>query len=60
MLDGQEVMEIIRLLTVEGRPTEAVLAQTCMGVFLYSLSVWYNFCNAFSFETARRPPRTTL
>jgi hypothetical protein len=35
MVEGQEVMEkkIIRLLSVEGQPTKAVLAQTCMGVF---------------------------
>jgi hypothetical protein len=26
-------MEIIRLLSVEGQPTKAVSAQTCMGVF---------------------------
>jgi len=31
MIEGQE--ELIRLLSVEGQPTKAVLAQTCMGVF---------------------------
>jgi hypothetical protein len=38
---GQEIMEItrIRILSVEGQPTNAVLAQTCMGVlFIRSVS----------------------
>jgi hypothetical protein len=30
--------------------TKAVLAQTCMGVL--SIRAWYNFCSAFSSETA--------
>jgi len=31
MIEGQK--ELIRLLSVEGQPTKAVLAQTCMGIF---------------------------
>jgi hypothetical protein len=38
MIEGQEVMERIRLLSVEGLPTKAVLAQTCMSV-VFSFSV---------------------
>jgi len=36
MIEGQEVTEsriLIRLISVEGQQTKAVLAQTCMGVF---------------------------
>jgi hypothetical protein len=34
MIEGQEVTEkLIRLLSVEGQLTKAVLAQTCMAVF---------------------------
>jgi len=29
------------------------------GCSFHSLSVWHNFCNAMSSETACRPPRTT-
>jgi hypothetical protein len=39
MIEGQEVMEIIRLLCVEGQPTQALLAQMCVGVFFHSFSV---------------------
>jgi hypothetical protein len=36
-IEGQEVMERTNsLLSVEGKPAKAVLAQTCMGVFLIS------------------------
>jgi hypothetical protein len=38
MIEGQEVTEkLIRLLSVEGQPIKAVLAQTCMGVFFVRL-----------------------
>jgi hypothetical protein len=41
MTERQEVWkELIRLLCIEDQPAKAVLAQTCMGVFLiYSFSV---------------------
>jgi hypothetical protein len=51
MIEGQEVMERVRLLSVEGLPTKADLAQTCMSV-VFSFSVWYSFCNAVNSETA--------
>jgi hypothetical protein len=35
MIQGQAVMEkLIRLLSVKGQPTKAVLAQACMGALL--------------------------
>jgi len=56
MKDKKLWKELIRLLSVECQPTTAVLAQTCMGVIFHLFSVWYNFCNAFSYETACGPP----
>jgi hypothetical protein len=40
MIEGQELWkELIRILSVEGQPTKAALAQTCMGVlFIRSVS----------------------
>jgi hypothetical protein len=37
VIEGQKTLwkEVIRLLSVEGQPTEAVLAQTCEGVFFF-------------------------
>jgi hypothetical protein len=37
--EGKEVMERIRLLSVQGQPTKAVLAKTFMGVFFHSFSL---------------------
>jgi hypothetical protein len=38
MIEGQEVMERIHLLSGEGQWTKAVLIQTCMGVvFIHSM-----------------------
>jgi hypothetical protein len=34
MIEVQEFTRLFRLLSVEGQPTKAVLAQTCMGVFV--------------------------
>jgi hypothetical protein len=33
MIEGQGVKERIRLLSIQGQPTKAILSQTCMGAF---------------------------
>jgi hypothetical protein len=45
----------VRNIMQVAKVTKAVSAQTCMGV--YSFSVCYNFCSDFSSETACGPPR---
>jgi hypothetical protein len=44
--------ELIRLLSVDGQPTKAVLAQTYMGVFLIRSLTDTIFLSAFSSEIA--------
>jgi hypothetical protein len=44
--------ELIRLLSVEGQPTKAVLAQTCMGVFF----IRYVSDTIFSINLLPKPP----
>jgi hypothetical protein len=47
--------ELIRLLSVDGQPTKAVLAQICVGVFfIYSVSD-----TIFAMSFLPKPPRTT-
>jgi hypothetical protein len=56
MIEGQGVLERIRLLTVEGQQTKAVLAQTCMGVFFIRSVPDTIFVVLFSYESACGPP----
>jgi hypothetical protein len=46
--------EPIRLLPVETQPTQAVLAQTCMGVFFIRSVTYFSQC--FSFHNRLGPP----
>jgi len=57
MIEGQEVMEKTNLPTFCWRSTNKGSFSTDMyGCIFHSFSVWYNFCNAFSSETACGPP----
>jgi len=57
MIEGQEVMERTNSPTFCWRSTNKGSFSTDMyGCIFHSFSVWYNFFNAFSSETACGPP----
>jgi hypothetical protein len=59
MIVGHKVWkELIRLFSIEGQPTKAALAQTCMGVFNICWMSYTIFATLF-FEPACGPLRTT-
>jgi hypothetical protein len=61
MIQEQEVIEITNLSTFCWRPTsKGSFSTTMYGCIFRSFSVWYNFYNAFSFETACGPPGEPL
>jgi hypothetical protein len=60
MIERQEDMERTNSPTFCRRSANKGSSSTDMyGCIFYSFSVWCSFCNAFSYETARGPPRTT-
>jgi hypothetical protein len=60
IIEGQVVMERTNLHTFCWRSTNKGSFNTDMyGCIFHSFSVWYNFCNALSSETACRPYHTT-
>jgi len=61
MIVGQEVKERNNSPTFFSRSTNKYSFNTDLYVCIYHFfSVWHNFCNASSSETACEPPRTTV
>jgi hypothetical protein len=56
MFEGQVVVERTNMLAFCWRSTNKGSFSTDMYGCVFHLSVWYNFCNAFSSETACGPP----